>query len=52
MVYDIMSIERNIALVERFIDVLWREGRLDRFPYEPRTIQGHFRADGSMSNTG
>jgi galactonate dehydratase len=29
-----------------------REDKLGRFPFEPRTIQGRFRADGSMSNTG
>jgi len=34
------------------IGVELREDKLDRFPFEPRTIQGRFRPDGSMSNSG
>jgi galactonate dehydratase len=34
------------------IGVEVREEMLERFPFEPRTIQGRFRADGSVSNTG
>ena len=34
------------------IGVEVREDKLSQFPFEPRTIQGRFRADGSVSNTG
>jgi galactonate dehydratase len=34
------------------IGVEVREDKFDQFPFEPRTIQGCFRADGSMANTG
>jgi len=34
------------------IGVELREDKLAQFPFEPRTIQGRFRADGAMSNTG
>jgi galactonate dehydratase len=34
------------------IGVEVREDKLEQFPFEPRTIQGHFRADGAMANTG
>jgi galactonate dehydratase len=34
------------------IGVEVREDKLAQFPFEPRAIQGRFRADGSMANTG
>jgi galactonate dehydratase len=48
-----LTLENGYILVPEGpgIGVEVREAKLDQFPFEPRTITGRFRADGSMSNT-